>query len=192
MKAENSWDGTHTYVWLEPDHAILDKLSSNLPFYKLYEILTFLLPHPQRQSHQNFGPYIFLGQHDINKASFYTFPYTIWQFKKKKNKKNNFDHIFINRWPPCTPWGSKFSELSDMSRYFHKISLSHMTKWIIIITNQFTYVNFAITIITELHCRCKYSNSLKTHVKTWPTLRHNNSRILLWIWDRSARDRMRW
>lgn len=44
MKAENSWDGTHTYVWLEPDYFGQIKL---LPFYKLYEILTFFLPHPR-------------------------------------------------------------------------------------------------------------------------------------------------
>lgn len=117
MKAENSWDGTHTYVWLEPDYFGQIKL---LPFYKLYEILTFFLPHPQRQSHQIFSPHIFGGQHDINKASFYTFPYTIWQFKTK---------IPLNLKTPCKCIQNNFNLIHEIWLCLFFLNLKNQTDW---------------------------------------------------------------
>lgn len=118
MKAENSWDGTHTYVWLEPDYFGQIKL---LPFYKLYEIMTFLLPHPQRQSHQNFGPHIFLGQHDINIKRHFIHFHTLFDNLKPS--------IPLNLKTPCKCIQNNFNLIHEIWLCLFFLNLKNQTDW---------------------------------------------------------------
>lgn len=104
----------------EPDHSTLDKTLTILRPINCMKYKDFFLSIPQPHSSGQIHKYFCNHKHDINTFASFTH-FQTWSLvilnQHSLNTKArcidlytyityNFDHIFINRWSPCTPWCS--------------------------------------------------------------------------------------